>query len=589
MKLKGDTAIFTRQNPNGDRFAYECPEERDYYPYWKPTKWIDIAVLTNDPKRCTYFRTESENVKSRFYCKIANNYKGIIPIDKLSCEKINGSIWIESPSHNVEPPVCRETQFTRDNHLGNTYGGQAPNFNWKIPNITQERCVLRIRYNISTNDYDLNQPTSVDLNKKYGLSVEEANSRDYILKNNPKVKLFSDLDFGLNLAINTAQYGRVFQDRSHVFSIRSRQNIESDRKILNLNVRGKRGNIVQVYPSVEYDFTPNKLEASKNDFIHIQWTGSNKNPLNNAGQGLAGTDRSNIVLLTNKTFGISSNSFYAPLELNGDYGVNYPLSVNQANFLGMTKEDLIRLALLEENHIGGSMEELDDAGTYFDLGPRKITNSGVYHYMSSRNNNFSNRDQKGEIITYEHEFYDDYIGSNGGRLEFRIGFVNIPEGALDDLEYFRIDIKTKQNVNGSDLDTKVLKPNKFDESTMASDLIVINKLKNNIKKAMNMKLRLKRGLSGMESHNLYRINNELLTKVESKIKGDVIEFETQESGIYVVKYEKYYGVLIGVLVGLGVLIILVGAAALFLYKNPQYVKSLRYKATNVKRSMNNQL
>lgn len=235
------------------------------------------------------------------------------------------------------------------------------------------------------------------------------------------------------------------------------------------------------------------------------------------------------------------------------------------------------------------MEELDDAGTYFDLGPRKITNSGVYHYMSTRNNNFSNRDQKGKIITYEHEFYDDYIGSNGGRLEFRIGFVNIPEGALDDLEYFRIDIKTKQNVNGSDLDTKVLKPNKFDESTMASDLIVINKLKNNIKKAMNMKLRLKRGLSGMESHNLYRINNELLTKVESKIKGDEIEFETQESGIYVVKYEKYYGILIGVLVGLGVLIILIGAAALFLYKNPQYVKSLRYKATNVKRSMNNQL
>ena len=48
---------------------------------------------------------------------------------------------------------------------------------------------------------------------RYGLSVEEANTRDYIFKNNPKVKLFDDLDFGLNLAINTAQYGRVFQDR----------------------------------------------------------------------------------------------------------------------------------------------------------------------------------------------------------------------------------------------------------------------------------------------------------------------------------------------------------------------------------------
>ena len=44
-------------------------------------------------------------------------------------------------------------------------------------------------------------------------------------------------------------------------------------RLHNLNVRGKRGNIVQVYPSVEYDFIPNRLNIDSGDCIHVQWTG----------------------------------------------------------------------------------------------------------------------------------------------------------------------------------------------------------------------------------------------------------------------------------------------------------------------------
>jgi hypothetical protein len=68
------------------------------------------------------------------------------------------------------------------------------------------------------------------------------------------------------------KYGVLFSFnfRSHRFSIRKRPDSLVGKTIQNANVRGKRGNIVQVYPSVEYDFVPNKLEVSKNEYIHFQ-------------------------------------------------------------------------------------------------------------------------------------------------------------------------------------------------------------------------------------------------------------------------------------------------------------------------------
>ena len=69
------------------------------------------------------------------------------------------------------------------------------------------------------------------------------------------------------------------------------------------------------------------------------------------------------------------------------------------------------------------MSELDDAGTYFDLGPRKVTANGIYHYMCSRNNNFSNRSQKGKIVVGDTAVANKKIGWNGGNLTIGDRFV----------------------------------------------------------------------------------------------------------------------------------------------------------------------
>jgi len=99
--LNGNTARFTRQNENGNRRGYECPEERDNYPYWHPTPWIDVAIYANNHSRCEDYRNKSENIVGRNYCWLpdswyhfmvsqgGNGNNGFIPNTQYLCEALN--------------------------------------------------------------------------------------------------------------------------------------------------------------------------------------------------------------------------------------------------------------------------------------------------------------------------------------------------------------------------------------------------------------------------------------------------------------------------------------------------------------------
>ncbi|XP_065192405.1 protein DD3-3-like [Sycon ciliatum] len=633
--LRGTTARFTRQNNNGNRHAYECPEERDYYPYWEPTPWKDIVIMTNDTRRCPYYQQESQNVKSRFSCIVPSPYfqynrecrggnRYIIPITREECEAVTwnferdasrtkcinaitvdptrdnttqilSGVWAEYPSHDIAAPDCFESPWSRDNHLGNGIGGFPNTYNWTMPNLEHEFCVFRMRYNISTSEYDAwspgrnwtelnsarpNRPTNVPVWEQVGLNETLGRARGYEFEQNPVVDIFGTPNLPLRLAINTNQFGRTFQDRSHTFASRPRPEDLEDAVIHNVQVRGKRGNIVQVYPGVEYDFAPNRLQLATNDYIHFQWTGSNTNPNNNDGQGRRGTDRHNAVMLHEPRY--PERPAQDPLlreQVFGKWGLSYPQHLDNTTFLGLSREDTDSLALLTSTQFRGEMSELDDAGTYFDLGPKKVTSVGTYHYMCTRNNNFSNRSQKGKLVVSAQSVQYRSIGLNGGNLTMpsRSTMVHVPRGAFGQLHNLRVESWPTRDCQQllESLGSSILS-----DGTTASDCLALypegRLTVNGAKMRLSMSLKENQAASSIRVYQTTASSASSWSEVTvTSVENNIVTFESQQGGLYVAKEDPNF-IVIGSIVAacLIAVIILVGALVYF-KRYPGKISSMR--------------
>ena len=156
------------------------------------------------------------------------------------------------------PPECVANEFARANHHGNTGASSSStqHYEWTLPSEVEGTCVFRLRYNISSSDADpwlgfasAQTDSALDANFN-GAQLSP-------IKTDPAANWLGfdaapDGDAGgyvLRLQVDTSQNARTFEDRSHTFKIVEARpdGVPRDARIINLGVRGRRGNIVQAF------------------------------------------------------------------------------------------------------------------------------------------------------------------------------------------------------------------------------------------------------------------------------------------------------------------------------------------------------
>ncbi len=253
--------------------------------------------------------------------------------------------------------------------------------------------------------------------------------------------------------------------------------------------------------------------------------------------------------------------------------------------------------------VGGYDKQLNEASPYYDLGLQKITSpGGVFYYMCTRNNNFSNRDQKGQIVVYASQFFEEFFDSLGGLVQLNSNSISIPAGLIRDLAKVRVSEKTAADLRSARA-SRSFATQSLDESKLGSNFIQIEIKELNVPsmpdleldKPIKVSLKLTRSSGAMESVLVYRLSGDYATmsKVASEStesRDGRVDFETRlASGVYVVQFEKDYTPLAVSLVVLGVLGIVVASVAVYLCRNGKYLRSMRYKSANWKRSLEMEL
>ena len=470
--------------------GFECKHERENHPVNYPTIWHDVAVFNGGDQPCKFtpqrvfecvekyagsnFRKHKSIYKDRRSCIAAKGQwlefwqfidRATDKRSKSACEntrirglrlkwgrpldykKISNDIIASEECLVLPPmPVCNTGLIggklvTRPNIFSmNENTSDWPTFKWRIPQLyskSQEKsCVLRVRHFVY--DSDKSSETQQVIHN-YDQDVNISNGKFSIFMANPySVNKRSKQNTGGST--RNLYPKQVFQDRSHIITIQPRhsQNVPENLNIQTIDVRGKRGNIVQTYPAVEYDFVPMITKIPNGHAVQFQWTGSNdhdndQGPGNDgqtgdAGNGKGGTDRNNVLQIFShrhnypvafevQTLFKGAEFKWAPKEAgNGNDRASSASSF--AKKPQSKKEYSAFISHASSGHFycekpgecapgyntknnsqkSSNLGNLDDVPPSFRgmvFIPRR---NKVYHFASTRNNDFSNRSQKGSLV-----------------------------------------------------------------------------------------------------------------------------------------------------------------------------------------------
>jgi len=194
------------------------------------------------------------------------------------------------------------------------------------------------------------------------------------------------------------------------------------------------------------------------------------------------------------------------------------------------------------------MDELNDAGTYFDAGPQQVTQNGIYHYLCTRNNNFSNRDQKGTIVVTDYSSTYSAIGWNGGTAKSTSSGdqVYVPQGSVSQLTAFTL------TSYPSDTDTSF-------SGSVASNYLVVSPVALNLNSGSTVQIQLGYNVNHLGSATMYRADdlNSDFSSIDASFSGGVAYADTTQGGAFVVQTKTNWGAVAGIIIA-----VLVAVAAI---------------------------